>query len=83
MVQKNNTLISLFITKIKKVTILNLAKNLQNQLVVLVISVSVIDGDEKFVREPYIYFLIWVNQDKIWALFNNKNKVNAMRPNYT
>ena len=36
-----------------------------------------------FKKMSYIYYLIQFYQNKIWALINNGNKINAMSPNYT
>lgn len=31
---------------------------------------------------PYIYYLLYIHNNKVWTLFDNINKVNAMRLDY-
>ena len=51
---------------------------------VLATFILVIDDDKKIELKkiPYIYHLIWVRQDKIWALLNSKSKINAISLDY-
>ena len=50
------------------------------------IFVIITNSDDKKVmikRIFYIYYLVWFNKNETWGLVINKNKVNAINPNYT
>ena len=44
----------------------------------MIIFLPITDSDKKIIRVSFIYYLIWVNQDKIWALLNNSSMINTM-----
>ena len=35
------------------------------------------------IKIAHIYYLVQIDQNEIWALFNNRSEVNAINPNYS
>ena len=49
---------------------------------VLTTSMPVTDSGEEIVKVSYIYYLVWFQKEKIKALLDNGNKVNAINPDF-
>ena len=61
-----------------------LYKTSKKLVLVSVDFVLMTDGDEENMlrKISYIYYLLYFNKDKVWIIFNNRNKINAISFNY-
>lgn len=67
---------------IKKATTFIIALYFLKMMLVLTNSMPITNNDKEIIKIFYIYYLIWVHQNKIQILFNSGNKVNTMSFNY-